>query len=322
MNHFPISKSFLHREAIAHQIEEEYGLANVRCQLISATLRDVYLITSSQGRHILYIYRHGQHSTDAISGEWQFVDYLHTSGLPVAPAVPRKMGERLLTFLAPEGIRFGVLTQFVEGAILRRQPSIAAVHAYGQIVARIHVLSDIMPFTINRPTIDVKTMIQESVEAFEEEAFDRLDDLRLLHESAEILHAKVGNLAQEKPAYGMIHGDVIRANALVSRDGQVTILDFDFCGFGWRAYDVASYLQTIRNASEEENFEKGFLKGYNEIRPLASHEKETLPLFEAIRAIFSIGTPAKNIEHWGSAYFYAFLGQSLASLKSSMDRIR
>ena len=119
----------------------------------------------------------------------------------------------------------------------------------------------------------------------------------------------------------MIHGDVIRANALVADNGKVTVLDFDFCGFGWRAYDVASYLLTIRNTPQEPEFEKAFLEGYEEIRPLAREEKKALPLLEAIRAIFSIGTPAMNIEHWGSQYFYSFVDNDLAALKRSMSRI-
>jgi Ser/Thr protein kinase RdoA (MazF antagonist) len=191
MNHFPISKSFLQRDALAHRIEEEYGLANVGCQLITATLRDVYLVTSSQGRYVLYIYRHGQRSTDEVSAEWHYVDYLLDSGVPVAPAVPRKTGEYLLGFLAPEGIRLGVLTQFVEGVILRRRPSIAAVRTYGQIVARIHVLSDLMPFTLNRPALNLKKMIQDSVTTFEKEVFNRPSDLAYLRESADVLQPRL-----------------------------------------------------------------------------------------------------------------------------------
>jgi Ser/Thr protein kinase RdoA (MazF antagonist) len=43
----------------------------------------------------------------------------------------------------------------------------------------------------------------------------------------------------------MIHGDVIQANAQVADDGIVTVLDFDFCGMRWRAFDIGSYLLTI-----------------------------------------------------------------------------
>lgn len=321
MNHFPISKSFLQRDALAHHIEEQYGLANVGCQLITATLRDVYLVTSLQGKYVLYVYRHGQRSAEEVCAEWQFVDYLYASGVSVAPAVCRKSGDYLLSVLAPEGIRLGVLTQFAGGVILRRRPSIAAVRAYGQIIARIHVLSDLMPFTLNRPALNFEKMMQDSVTIFEKEVFNRPGDWAYLRESAEVLQLRFGALHNGELSYGMIHGDVIRANALIADNGQVTVLDFDFCGFGWRAYDVASYLLTIRNTLQEQEFEKAFLEGYEEIRPLASKEKEALPLFEAIRAIFSIGTLAKNIEYWGSQYFYAFVDNDLAALKRCMSQI-
>jgi Ser/Thr protein kinase RdoA (MazF antagonist) len=164
-------------------------------------------------------------------------------------------------------------------------------------------------------------MLQDSAATFEKEVFDRPSDLAYLRESAEVLQIRLAELRDGELSYGMIHGDVIRANALVADNGQVTVLDFDFCGFGWRVYDVASYLLTIRNTPQEREFEKAFLDGYEEIRPLAREEKMALPLFEAIRAIFSIGTPAMNIEHWGSQYFYAFVDNDLAALKRITSRI-
>ena|SRR5215211_4027709 len=42
MTHFPITKSYLATAALAGRLEDEYGLADVRCRLISATLRDVH----------------------------------------------------------------------------------------------------------------------------------------------------------------------------------------------------------------------------------------------------------------------------------------
>ncbi|MBI5030999.1 MAG: phosphotransferase [Chloroflexi bacterium] len=286
---------------------------------MTSTLRDVYLVTCSQGKYVLYIYRHGQRTADEISAEWQFVDYLYASGVTVAPAVPRNSGEYQLSFFAPEGIRFGVLPQFVEGVILRNRPSINAVRAFGQILARIHELSDLMPFTLNRPRLDFEKMIQDAVTIFEEEAFDRMNDWAYLRESAQILQLGLGEL--RGLSYGIIHGDVIRANALVADNGAITVIDFDFCGLSWRAYDIVSLLLTIRNTPQEQEFEKAFLEGYADVRPLASEEKDAFPLLEAIRAIVSIGIPAMNIEHWGSQYFYAFVDNNLAALRRSMSQI-
>jgi hypothetical protein len=46
-----------------------------------------------------------------------------------------------------------------------------------------------------------------------------------------------------------------------------------------------------------------------------------MPLFEAVRAIFAIGTPAKYVDHWGSEYLYAFLDQSLEKLERVMQQL-
>jgi Ser/Thr protein kinase RdoA (MazF antagonist) len=320
-SYFPVTKSFLSNDGLAREIEVAYGLLSVRCQLITASMRDVYLVTANERRYILFIYRHNQHTRDEIEAEWRFVDYLNANGVPVAPAISMKSGECVLTFPAPEGIRYGVLTTFVEGKHLRQRPSLEAARAYGRIVAQIHVVSDAMPDTLSRPAHDVDLWLRRSIAAFVVEVPERAADIAYLHQCAAALRSKINELPKEKPRYGMIHGDVIRANAQVADDGQVTILDFDLCGPGWRAYDIASYLIAIRGAPEEAGSERAFLSGYQEVRSLTQVEQEAIPLFEAARAIFSIGVPAMNIYHWGSAYFHAFLDHSLERLKRSMEKV-
>src|SRR5512147_2512303 len=105
---FPIKKSFLCDEALAHRIEAAHGISDVHCQLITASMRDVYLVTSYENRYVLYIYRCDQRTPAEILAEWKFVAFLYTNGIPVAPAVPNKNGELLMTFDAPEGTRQGV----------------------------------------------------------------------------------------------------------------------------------------------------------------------------------------------------------------------
>lgn len=319
---FPTTKSFLSARALAQVIEAEYGLSGVRCQLLTATLRDVYLVRSAAMRHVLYIYQHGHRSKGEIEAEWAFVEYLAASGVPVAPAIPRENGELALTVQAPEGRRYGVLTSFAAGEHLRRRPSNAAVEAYGHIIAQIHTLADAMPQTLNRPPIDPEKLMAQSIAAFAAEVPDRQEDVAYLQKSAAILLPRIRALPKGKPYYGLVHGDVIRANAQVSDDGRVTVLDFDLCGFCWRAYDVASYLAVIRGLPEEQESEQAFLRGYQQIRPLDGVEKRALPVFEAIRAILSIGIPAMNVSHWGSAYLHTFLNQELKRLQLAMNRVR
>lgn len=318
---FPIRKSFLCDETLVHSIEAAHGLSGLHCQLITASMRDVYLVASYEKRYVLSIYRCNQRTPAEILAEWKFVDFLYTNGIPVAPAIPNKNGELLMNFDAPEGMRHGVLAPFVNGKHLRQRPNIGAVRTYGRIVAQIHALADTMPFDLARPTNDWETLIHQSILAFDSVITVDQEDKAYLHQAAATLHLKMAKLPREKPFYGMIHGDVIRANAQVSDDGQVTVLDFDLCGLGWRAYDVASYLLVVKGLPNQDESERAFLDGYQEIRSLTKFEQDKIPLFEAVRAIFDIGVKSANVYHWGSAYLHTFLGQSIEQLKHCMKSV-
>lgn len=318
---FPVSKSFISDAALAQSIEADYGLSDVHCQLITASMRDVYFVWSNQKRHVLYLYRSYQRTPAEILAEWKFVDFLYTNGIPVAPAIPKINGELLMTFDAPEGTRHGVLAPFLDGKHLRQRPDIGAVRNYARIVAQIHALADTMPFDLDRPINDWETLVNKSVLALDSVITVNPEDKAYLHQAAAMLHPKLAALPREKPLYGMIHGDVIRANAQVSDAGQVTVLDFDMCGLGWRAYDVASYLFVMKGLPNLDESVRAFLEGYQEMRSLTKFEQEQLPLFEAIRAIFDIGVKAANVYHWGSAYLHTFLGQSIEQLKRCMKSV-
>lgn len=320
-SYFPVTKSFLSQEALAKTIAAAYGFTTVRCQLIAAFMRDVYLVSSHHQRYIFFVYRHNQRTLDEIEAEWRFVEYLAANDILVAPAIATRQGEYLLEFSAPEGTRYGVLTTFVEGQHLRRRSSLEAVQTYGRLIAQIHTLADDMPFSLARPANDIEQIINRSMAAFAAAVPDRPEDVAYLHRCAAMILPQLEGLLQEKPYYGLIHGDVIRANVQVADDGTVTILDFDLCGPGWRAYDIASYLAVIRGLPDESVWEGAFLSGYEQIRPIAPIERETLPVFEAVRHIFSIGVPAMNVDHWGSAYLHAFLDQSLAQLRERMKTV-
>ncbi len=318
---FPVDKSFLRAESLASRIEAAYGLSAVRCQLITATMRDVYLVTSQEQRCVLYVYRAGQRLPAQILSEWTFVDFLHKHGIPVAPAIRRLNGELLMSFDAPEGTRPAVLTPFVEGQHLRHRPNIRAVQEYGRIVAQIHALTDGMPSDLTRPVNDWSMLVGPSIGNLDSVLTLGAADKAYLRSVATTLRSRMAGFPREKPLFGMIHGDVIRANAQVSDRGAVTVLDFDLCGLGWRAYDVACYLLVAKGLADGDAQERAFLDGYQDIRPLTRFEQEALPVFEAVRAIFDLGVKAANVYHWGSSYLDAFLAQSMEQLRQLMQSL-
>lgn len=297
---FPVTKSYLSAKALVHKIEFAYALLGVKCQLLTATMRDVYLVTSSQGKMVFYIYRHDQRTKEEILGEWHFVSHLFDNGIPVVPAIPNKDGDLVVEFNAPEGVRYGVLTRFVPGDHFRRRPSVESATELGQAIARIHVVADEMPRQSYRSLGDLTPQLEKYVAAFAVAFPERKGDVRLLHQVLDFVRPQLANLPKTKPYYGMIHGDVIRANVQVNDNKQVTILDFDLCGLGWRVYDIASFLITLSGANGVA-FQQAYLSGYSSVRRLDSLEYDILPLFKSIRHLVAIGIPVSNLCYWGRA---------------------
>lgn len=321
MQHDPILKSFLAPTALSRRLEDTYGLENVRCQLITATLRDVYLVVSRVGRHILIVYPHDQRTLEDIEAEWEFVRYLAQQRMPVAPAIPTLQGEPLLTLHAPEGLRPAVLTPYLAGQSLRQRPSADASRQYGRLIATLHHLADTAPerFLLRAP--EIATRLDQAREAIQSALLGRPTEVAYLAACGQELQARLLALPRSPLAYGIIHGDVIRTNALVTEDGRVSVIDFDWSGPGWRAYDIASYWLTLRGEPHEQPLAQAFLTGYSTVRTLEAQDYALLPLFEAIRALLEIGVPAQQVNQWGSAYLDRFFDQSLDRLKWSMQRL-
>ncbi len=309
---FPVHKSFLSVRPLADKIADEYGFANVTCQLLAASMRDIYLVRADALAYIFVLYRADQRRVAEIRGEWQFVDYLAEHRMPVAPAIQTRQNKLLLTFNLPEGKRHGVLTPFIEGKHLRHRPSEKAAGEYGRIIAQIHRLADEMAQLPHRPKIDLPELLLTFVVAFAKVFPERNNELSFLKSATAQIISQLATLQTDAPAYGLIHGDVIRANALVSDNGSVSVIDFDLCGYGWRAYDIASFLAVGQDIGET------FLEGYTAVRPLSGHEQSTIPLFKAVRAIFSLAIPIMSIDHWGLANILPWLDESLARIEQSM----
>jgi Ser/Thr protein kinase RdoA (MazF antagonist) len=79
-------------------------------------------------------------------------------------------------------------------------------------------------------------------------------------------------------------------------DGNLTIYDFDFCGYGWRAYDVSPFLGNFSAGIGDEVVDNRrkrleyFLRGYEHAGGLSDSEVEAVyKVFVPFRRIFNMG---------------------------------
>ncbi len=66
----------------------------------------------------------------------------------------------------------------------------------------------------------------------------------------------------------------------------MTFFDFDCCGFGWRAYDIAVFRWGARLNGKEMERWYAFLRGYQNERPLNDLDVEATDIFVAMRHLW------------------------------------
>jgi Ser/Thr protein kinase RdoA (MazF antagonist) len=93
--------------------------------------------------------------------------------------------------------------------------------------------------------------------------------------------------------------------------------DFDMCGAGWRAYDIATFL-----IDEPEPTAAAFLEGYAAVRAVTDAELASLPLFQIVQSIWVLGLRAYYINDWGrSSLSERLLNHILSFIARTMERV-
>jgi Ser/Thr protein kinase RdoA (MazF antagonist) len=295
---FPILRSILAAEALAEVVANAYSLTNVRCRLIKAVILDTYLVRSAAGLHILRIYPAQRRTLAEIRAELELLRYLQDHGAAVSAPVPQANGDYLLALPAPEGARYAALFTYAEGEPLSQHQEPSAVRAYGRALAEVHAMADSLPRPLARPALDLAWLIERPLEELAQLWGRDNEEWLYLRGVADRLQPAIAALPLSPPHYGLCHGDAGSANVHVAANGNLTLFDFDFCGYGWRAYDMGAFL-----SGEPAEIIQAFLTGYQAVRSLDQVELDTLPAFQAAQSIWMLGTRASYINEWGTTHF-------------------
>ena len=105
--------------------------------------------------------------------------------------------------------------------------------------------------------------------------------------AADLIWKRLEKFGRGKERYGLIHDDISINNVLLC-EGELYLLDFDDCGWGWYLYDIPTAV--LEDFGED--MQKGLgavLRGYERYRPLSSEEKTELDTFNVLKKIVRIG---------------------------------
>jgi Ser/Thr protein kinase RdoA (MazF antagonist) len=321
---FPAVYSLLSTAALASRVLGAYPLAEpVTCRLLYVGVNDTYLVDTGDDRYVLRVYRAGWRTRAEIEYELDLIAHLDREGIAVARPVARRDGALVQEVRAPEGVRQVVLFRYVAGV----EPGLGEEDGmlFGATLARIHAAAARFSSRHERAPVAFHGMLDRPLAAVAPAPARRPDLWADLLASSDRLRAALRAWPDGALSLGVLHGDYQPKNArLVERqDGEggprVTILDFDHCGPGWCAYDLAVYRHAALRREGGETAWRAFLRGYTGARALNEADLAAIPILDSVIRVQTLGFYAAHRDNtlWGSdAMNDGFFERGIAALRA------
>ena len=290
---FPATDSNLCARSLVDQVLPLYALGAIRrCRLHHRGLNDTYKVEGSQGdTYFLRIYRAGWRSREEIETEIAILLHLAHRKANVSTPVSRKDGQVLTPLDCAEGRRWAALFTCAPGREVDFDAySDELAGLYGEAVATIHCAADNFEGRRLRPALDLAELLERPLHLLTSTIAHRPEDVAYVNGLGDRLRRRIEGMAGLE--IGFCHGDLHGGNACES-NGAFTFYDFDCCGWGYRAYDLAVFpwAFTVRQDATEriEAMGRAFLNGYARRRTLGPTDVDAIAAFVAIRQIWLLG---------------------------------
>ncbi len=314
---FPTIYSTLSCEALVERVLPFYKIGGViSCQFWNRGLSDVYIVETQTQRYILRVSHCHWRSCSDIDFELELLDFLHQRQLPVAYPLRTKQGQLSIELHAPEGNRYAALFTFAPGRVALGDLNPTQSQKLGETVAKIHQAGMDFHSYCHRQPLTLAYLLDDSFEAIAPFLAHRSDDLVFLREVIDQIEHQLQDFPQEPPFWGICWGDPHSGNAHFTSDDQVTLFDFDQCGYGWRAFELGKFLQVAMRTGIGHNVREAFLSGYQSVQAITKRELDSLQAFTQTAHIWNWAISLNTtMLHSYSRLDDSYFTQRLAQLK-------
>lgn len=301
---FPVISSILSTDHIGLLVAKKYSLiGDVSCKLLKAGINHSYLVEHTTSKFVFRLYSLNWRCDLEISEEIRLLNILKEKKISVSFPL-KDVDDNYIQYLnAPEGMRQGVLFSFAEGD---KQHNLSTeLHCkVGEKMAKIHQTT--VNLKLKRVTYTPKIILEDSFLNLQKFLAVDSDESVWMVFAQQYLLAVINKADVTQLRSGSIHLDIWFDNMNITKDGQITIFDFDFCGNGWLCYDIAYYILQLHNTEKDikqrDSKIEYFLRGYESVTKITDEERRLLPMLGISLYFFYLGVQCQRYDNWSNVF--------------------
>ena len=317
----PAEEQQLSLTAFATELLKNYGIHGAKVSCINFEFNATFSVETDSGtKYALRININSTRTVENMKGEIEWVRYLNrTSGIHTPTPIAALNDQFIISGFHNDSQQtlFAVMYSWLEGEELGDEPTLSQLHEVGKAIAILHQESSDFALSADAalPTFNDFFWGTEDY-LFSDKSKLSETDRSLIQEAHDHIMKLTNELYSNSPVH-IIHADFHGWNLMWNED-RLSIFDFDDCGFGIEAQDLAVVLYYLDTPEQD----VALLNGYKSIRPLPQYSDIAMKALLLQRRLLLLNYlfETKNQEH--QEMLPAYLEKSLERVSTFLTDVR
>ncbi len=307
--------------AFATELLKDYGIHGAKVSCINFEFNATFAVESESGaKYALRININSTRTVENMKGEIEWVRHLNrTSGIHTPTPIATVKDNYIVSALHADSGQtlYGLMYSWLEGEELGDEPTLSQLHEVGRAMATLHQESTDFALSADAALPTFNDFFWGTEDFLFSDKSVLSDTDRALIQQAHDLIMQFTNDLYENSKVHIIHADMHGWNLMWNED-QLSVFDFDDCGYGVEAQDLAVTLYYLDTPEQDE----ALLNGYKSVRPLPTYSANAMKALLLQRRLLLLNYlfETKNQEH--KEMLPAYLEKSLERVSTFLTDVR
>ena len=305
----------------AHELLANYGIHTAKVSCINYEFNATFSIETESGiKYAMRININSTRTAENMRAEVEWVRHLNrTSGVHTPTPIATVNDEYITSGYHSDSAQTlnAVMYSWLDGEEIGDEPTVEQLHEVGRAIARLHQESTDFALSSGNllPTFSDFFWGTEDY-LFSEKSVLSDKDRGLIEQARDVIMRHTDELYQSSLVH-IIHADCHGWN-LMWNEGKLSIFDFDDCGFGVEAQDLAVALYYLDTPEQD----AALVQGYKSVRALPEYSEHAMKALLLQRRLLLLNYlfETKNPEH--KEMLPAYLEKSLERVSTFLTDVR